>query len=99
MLLRYPYLMQCMHGLLMLLPQTEAFKTLYVRLKSTPVVPLSLASALPLSDSNNIKRHRDDRKGNLETPHGLDYAPLVDHFDRCQQQRNEREDSNAHAGR
>lgn len=31
-----PYLMKCLHGLLMLLPQTDAFHTLVDRLKSVP---------------------------------------------------------------
>lgn len=99
---RYPYLIQCMHGLLMLLPQTEAFKTLYVRLKSTPVVPLSLAAVFLQPDNNNnssdVKRQREERKANANTAHGLDYTSLVEHFDQCQR-RNEREDSNGQAGR
>ncbi|CAD7697493.1 unnamed protein product [Ostreobium quekettii] len=85
---RYPYLMQCMHGLLMLLPQTEAFKTLYVRLKSTPVVPLSLASCSALSTPGNAKRPQGDDHG---APSGLDYSSLVDIFVRCQQRNEEKE--------
>ncbi|KAL0055697.1 hypothetical protein WJX82_003331 [Trebouxia sp. C0006] len=37
---RYPDLIRCMYGLLMLLPQSDAFKTLHARLHSVPTMAL-----------------------------------------------------------
>ncbi|GMH37173.1 hypothetical protein BSKO_05046 [Bryopsis sp. KO-2023] len=74
---RYPELLRCLHGLLMLLPQTDAFRTLFVRLKSVPSLPLS--GTTPSTTNNNSQQYPPTNS----TP-GVEYSDLIQIFERRQ---------------
>eukprot|EP00744_Colponema_vietnamica_P004839 GILI01007171.1.p1 GENE.GILI01007171.1~~GILI01007171.1.p1 ORF type:complete len:681 (+),score=241.50 GILI01007171.1:67-2109(+) len=75
----HPYLLRALYGLLMLLPQSKAFKTLNTR--------LSALSALPvLAASGGAKEEKSSKKGSSQSDPArlLDSKAMLQHFDLVQ---------------
>ena len=85
---------RAMYGLLMLLPQSDAFKTLHARLHSVPTVALlqiDSSSATDLKGSNSVAAVRQGLRrtkdlNSSQTGEGLDFAGLVAGFKERQTQ-------------
>ena len=84
-----------MYGLLMLLPQSDAFKTLHARLHSVPTVALlqidSGSGGTDLKGSNSVSAVRQGLRrtkdlNSSQTGEGLDFAGLVAGFKERQTQ-------------
>uniref|UniRef100_A0A8C4X627 Protein VAC14 homolog n=1 Tax=Erpetoichthys calabaricus TaxID=27687 RepID=A0A8C4X627_ERPCA len=65
-----PYLIKALYGLLMLLPQSQAFQLLSHRLHCVP--------------NPELMRTRQEEKRRRPTPVDIDYGELLQHFDRVQ---------------
>jgi vacuole morphology and inheritance protein 14 len=72
---KYPFLIKCLYGLLLLLPQSSAFETLKNRLSC-----ISSLGVLQL-----IPRSKDVPK----PPPGIDFEALLNHFDQTQKRHSE----------
>lgn len=76
---RHAYLVKCLYGLLMLLPQSNAYHTLRQRLDCVPTI----IHSLKLLDEDPRTPHIT-QKGNVDLP--LPFADLLAHFQAIQQQ-------------
>lgn len=70
---RDPCLLRCMHGLLMLLPQTEAFKTLLARLK---LIPDNIGKCSWRSDDSET----DNRENENNKIDSINQSKLIEMF-------------------
>lgn len=95
---RYPFLFKSLYGLLMLLPQSSAFKSLHSRLNS--VAPIGLLNCIPDSEyaqsSNSLKNYRTKSKRiswppSKESQKGpLDFNQLLTYFNQTQERHKQR---------
>ncbi|KAK9810224.1 hypothetical protein WJX72_006988 [[Myrmecia] bisecta] len=80
---RYPALVRSMYGLLMLLPQSDAFKTLHARLHSVPTMAmLKLDGSFNAGDDADLQ-HTPSNGATTPRDFGkdcLDFAPLLQLF-------------------
>jgi len=81
----HPTLLHALYGLLMLLPQGEAFKTLSTRLKAVPMMAMvQLGETCPQNDrgkqKNDDKGHGKDGKNERGADAGVDFEALLMHF-------------------
>ncbi|CAL8273705.1 unnamed protein product [Lota lota] len=75
-----PYLIKALYGLLMLLPQSQAFQLLSHRLRCVPNPEL-----LRTVDDSTSTEHRTQQVAAKRASHApMDYCELLEHFDRVQ---------------
>ncbi|XP_075432695.1 protein VAC14 homolog isoform X2 [Ascaphus truei] len=72
----HPYLIRALYGLLMLLPQSSAFQLLSHRLQCVPNPQLMRSADTQPAASGPLK----------ENPESIDYAELLQHFEKVQNQ-------------
>ncbi|WIA13429.1 hypothetical protein OEZ85_007009 [Tetradesmus obliquus] len=87
---RHPDLLRALYGLLMLLPQSSAFKTLSARLQAVPAVTLMQLEALQLQQqgtgSKGGKQQQQQQQQQLEQQQWADFDDLLKNFVARQQQ-------------
>lgn len=91
---KYPALLRSMYGLLMLLPQSTAFKTLHARLHSVPalaLLQLDQHSTAASSERGNIDQK--DAPASCPFKHLVDYPAMLSQFRQLQESHVEEEEA------